>query len=326
MPQQNRRAAGDHRLDATAAEQWVYVTRGNELLHDIARTYGITASDLIRANPGIRNVYSPPSGTALVISLDKANEVFSARLSQHIQDERRKRLIRWTAMPRGRVAGAQVKQPGGNSDGGGPLTVEQLAQVVTPAAAQAAIGQVNQAMREGSINTPSRMAAFLANVAHESMGLTKLKENGPDSYFLKYEPGTNPGRNVGNTKKGDGPRFKGRGMIQLTGRENYTRAWKHFGLPLTENPKDKLLFDGKDVPDPDRAADPTWSAKFAAWYWDVHKNLNQIADELLTSENELETFKRTVKLINGGYNGLEDRLRYYRRAKKVFGMTGGTIK
>ena len=111
MPQQNSRAAGNHRLDATAAEKWVYVTRGNELLHDIARTYGITASDLIRANPGIRDVYVPPSGTALVIPLDKTNEVFTARLGQHLKDERRKRLIRWSTMPRGQVAGAQVKTP-----------------------------------------------------------------------------------------------------------------------------------------------------------------------------------------------------------------------
>lgn len=159
---------------------------------------------------------------------------------------------------------------------------------------------LQQAMDEFEINTPLRAAAFLAQVAHESAEFRFMEEIwGPTAAQRRYEPPSRLATNLGNTQPGDGKRFKGRGPIQLTGRANYTTFGRLLNVDL--------------IADPTRAATPEVGFRTAGLYW--HRNgLNELADQ--------QFFKSITKRINGGFNGLEDRIRYYVRAKAV--LLGGT--
>lgn len=144
------------------------------------------------------------------------------------------------------------------------------------------------------INTKQRVAAFIAQAAHETGGFQWFFELGGKSYFDKYEPGTRIGKNLGNTEKGDGHLFRGRGIFHLTGRFNYQHYSELLGLDF--------------VQDPDLAADPIIACHIACAYWE-QKKLNPLADE-----DDLEEITRR---INGGTNGLKDRERYYALLKSV---------
>jgi putative chitinase len=149
------------------------------------------------------------------------------------------------------------------------------------------------AMDRYAINTPPRESAFLAQLAHESGGLHYWEEIASGS---AYE-----GRiDLGNTKPGDGRKYKGRGPIQLTGRVNYRKAGAALGLNLEDAPE--------------QVATNSIGCLVAAWYW-ADKKLNEIADE--ASE---DAFRRITRRINGGYNGWQDRLTYYKRARVAYGM------
>lgn len=119
------------------------------------------------------------------------------------------------------------------------------------------------------ISTTKRQAAFLAQIGHESGSLRWTEELwGPTPAQMGYE-----GRaDLGNTIPGDGPRFKGRGLIQITGRANHARVRDRLraNFPLADVPD----FEG----DPHRLAEPLWAALSAADYWDEH-GLNVLADE-----------------------------------------------
>lgn len=141
------------------------------------------------------------------------------------------------------------------------------------------------------INTSLRLAMFFAQTHHESGGFNYTKEIGNDAYFKKYE-----GRNdLGNTIKGDGLRFKGRGFIQVTGRFNYVAISKDTGVDYLNNPH--WL---------EREADAMISA---LWFWQK-KNLNIYADK--------KDLKGATRVINGGLNGLNDRQEKYNEYLKVF--------
>ena len=102
------------------------------------------------------------------------------------------------------------------------MTPETLAKAmnIPLARAQKWATALTAAMEEGRINTRSRQAAFLAQIGHESGSLVYVKEMGGPSYFAKYD-----GRkDLGNTQPGDGAKFCGRGLIQVTGRANYRTA------------------------------------------------------------------------------------------------------
>lgn len=104
--------------------------------------------------------------------------------------------------------------------------------------------------------TGNELAQFLAQAAHETLNFTRMREAGTPEYFTKkYEQHRKTARILGNKVKGDGERYKGRGFIQLTGRDNYTRAGKALGIPLEANPE--------------LAADPETAAKIAVWYWNT---------------------------------------------------------
>ena len=150
-----------------------------------------------------------------------------------------------------------------------------------------------EAMKVNEINTAERQAAFLAQLAHESGQLRYWEEIASGQ---AYE-----GRvDLGNTQPGDGRRFKGRGPIQITGRANYRAAGAALGIDLEGNPK--------------LAAATEVGFKVAGWYW-KKRGLNQLADE-----GTLESFRKITRRINGGYNGHEDRLRYWRLARKALAL------
>ena len=171
------------------------------------------------------------------------------------------------------------------------ITEDELRKVM-PFANKAKIAlfvePLNAAMVEFEISENSlREAAFVAQLAHESGGFHYVKEIASGE---AYE-----GRKVlGNTEPGDGVRFKGRGLIQITGRANYEKCGEALDAPLLEQPQ--LL------------EQPILACRSAAWFWQTH-GLNELADK--------GDFKLITKRINGGYNGYADRVAYYDRAKEV---------
>lgn len=154
----------------------------------------------------------------------------------------------------------------------------RIAQFVTP---------LNDAMFEYHIDTPTRQAAFLAQLAHESGEFRYIREIADGSAYEGR-------RDLGNTQPGDGTRFRGRGLIQLTGRANYAKLSKAWGIDLIAKPE--LL------------ETPAYAARSAAWFWSVN-GLNAIADS--------GNFTLLTRRINGGLNGYAERCRYWEAAKKA---------
>lgn len=143
-----------------------------------------------------------------------------------------------------------------------------------------------------AIDTPARVAHFLAQALHETAGFHYLAELGGPAYFARYDGR----RDLGNLQPGDGARFKGRGIFQLTGRSNYAAMAQRTGVDL--------------IADPGQAATPGLAVRIACLYWVAH-GLNQLAD---TGDAVAVT-----KKINGGVNGLAERLRYLDRIKAIWG-------
>lgn len=150
---------------------------------------------------------------------------------------------------------------------------------------------LNDILPSYGIDTPLRVSHFLAQAAHETADFRTLVEYGPDSYFTRYD-----GRkDLGNVQPGDGLRFKGRGIFQLTGRINYRVYGQRLGVDLENNPA--------------RAAQAETSVKIACEYWKA-KGLNGWADR--DDVNEI------TRRINGGFNGLQDRKNKLLKAKSCF--------
>lgn len=142
------------------------------------------------------------------------------------------------------------------------------------------------------LNTPLRQAHFLAQLAHESAGFTTTEEFASGAAYEGR-------KDLGNTQRGDGKRFKGRGLIQLTGRSNYKTYGQKLGVDL--------------VTDPTLAGKFPWAALTAAVYW-RDRNLNRYADR--------DDVRAVTRYVNGGYNGLSDRERYLRLAKRAIEQQG----
>lgn len=158
------------------------------------------------------------------------------------------------------------------------------------------------------IDTRARLAAFLAQVGHESGGLVYVREIGSHAYLDKYDTGALAKR-LGNSPDDDddGQLYRGRGLIQTTGRANYRR--------VTERLRARF---GDEAPDfetyPKTLEQPRWAALSAGDYWDSRK-LNVHADA-----GSHEAFVQMTRLINGGANGLADRLLRWERAKRALGV------
>jgi putative chitinase len=182
---------------------------------------------------------------------------------------------------------------------------------------------LNQLFPEYDITTPKRQAAFIAQCAHESLEFTVLQENlnyrwqSLRRVFPKYFPNDELAQQYasksnkqeaianriyasrmgnGDEASGDGWRFRGRGLIQLTGRDNYT--WFAHSIEIEPEEAAEFLetFEG--------------AAQGACWFWETN-NLNRWADadDILT----------LTKRINGGTIGIEDRKKHYEHAKQVLG-------
>jgi len=182
-------------------------------------------------------------------------------------------------------------------------------------------GALEEAMKEFSINTPKRVAMFIAQLMHESGKLAFVTENlnykaeSLNAVFPKYFK--NAGRDAnqyarqpekianvvyasrmgnGDSASGEGWKFRGRGLIQLTGKENYTKCGAGLGKDL--------------ITDPSYLESAEGAARSAAWFW--HKNgLNALADS--------GDIVACTKRINGGTIGLEDRKKHYQEALHLIG-------
>jgi len=179
---------------------------------------------------------------------------------------------------------------------------------------------LNQLLPDYGIDTPQRVAAFLAQCAHESGNFVFLKENlnykwaSLRKVFPKYFPtdelaqayekqperianriyGSRMGN--GDEASGDGFRYCGRGLIQLTGRNNYDAFAESIETPVEQVPAYLETFEG--------------AVQSACWFWETN-NLNQFADA--------DDIKTMTRRINGGFIGLEDRIKHYEHARHVFG-------
>jgi putative chitinase len=200
------------------------------------------------------------------------------------------------------------------------LTLEQLKQIIpgNPYVEQW-YDALTKLLPDYEINTPQRMAAFLAQCAHESANFTALQENLNYKaaslsrvWPSRFPPGIaeqyahNPEKIAnraycdrmgnGNEASGDGWRYCGRGLIQLTGKDNYTAFADSIGVTPEEVSEYLATFEG--------------ATQSACWFWESN-NLNRFADS-----GDIETL---TKRINGGTIGLEDRKKHYQHALHVLG-------
>lgn len=196
------------------------------------------------------------------------------------------------------------------------LTLAQITRLYprAPVPARTALAAAPALARAG-LHTPARLHAFLAQLGHESDGLTRTVES---LYYTRRErlmavwPRRFPsveaatpylrnsrklaelvyGGRLGNTEPGDGARYIGRGYLQITGRANYREMGKRIGLDLEA--------------EPERAADPEMAIEIACAYWTA-RGINAPADA--------GDFREVTRRINGGLVGYEDRLAWLERAR-----------
>lgn len=172
------------------------------------------------------------------------------------------------------------------------LTEAQIRQMMPNAGARldAHLPYIAPALEKAAIDTPARIAAFMAQLAHESAEYTYMEElaSGAD-----YE-----GRlDLGNTQPGDGRTYKGHGPIQITGRANHEACGYALGLDLILHPR--LI------------CNPEHGTASACWFWNSRK-LSKLADR--------DWFRVTTLIVNGGVNGWADRLHYYQRNRSLLGL------
>jgi putative chitinase len=183
---------------------------------------------------------------------------------------------------------------------------------------------LSQLLPDYEINTPQRIAAFIAQCSHESGGFTALKENLNYRWetlrkiFPKYFPTDDlakayaamPNKQEaianrcyasrmgnGDEQSGDGFRYCGRGLIQLTGKNNYQLFAESLEMDVEDVPAYLATFEG--------------ATQSACWFWESN-NLNRFAD--------VGDIKGLTRAINGGYIGLEDRIKHYEHALHVLGV------
>ena len=150
------------------------------------------------------------------------------------------------------------------------------------------VDPLNAAMKEFEIDqTGPREAMFIAQLCHESGGFRYVEE-------LASGLGYEGRKDLGNLYRGDGVRFKGRGLIQITGRSNYKSCGDALGVDILSDPS---LLERPDL-----------ACRSAGWFWHS-RGLNDLADK--------GNFRLITKRINGGLNGWKDRLAFYEKAQEV---------
>jgi putative chitinase len=202
------------------------------------------------------------------------------------------------------------------------LTVEQLGEMIEGNPyVEDWHEALSQLLPDYDINTPQRIAAFVAQCAHESANFRILKENlnyrwqSLRKTFPKYFPTDELAQQYekkpekianrvyanrmgnGPESSGDGFRYCGRGLIQLTGKNNYQAFADSLEMPVEEVPEYLATFEG--------------AAQSACWFWETN-NLNRFADK--------GDIRGLTRAINGGFIGLEDRIKHYEHALHVLGL------
>jgi len=179
------------------------------------------------------------------------------------------------------------------------MTPEQLHEFCPEA--DRFFGGINAAFRRFGINTLKRQAMFLGQVAHESEGFRFTHEIwGPTATQERYEIPHELAKQLGNTQPGDGLKFKGRGLIQVTGRENVGKCSMF------------IFGDHRLLIDPSWLETPEGAAMSAGWFWSFH-GLNELADE--------DDFEACTRRINGSLTTLEPRIVLWNRAKHILGVS-----
>lgn len=149
---------------------------------------------------------------------------------------------------------------------------------------------LNEAMLRYGITTRNRIAAFIATIGVESARLQYVEERASGKAYEGR-------KDLGNAQPGDGVRFKGRGLIQLTGRYNYSKLSEAFGVDFLAVPE--LL------------CEPRYAALSAGWFWNVN-HVNLLADD--------ESWRMVRKRVNGGYNGYAEFIAFLQKGLKYFGQ------
>jgi putative chitinase len=170
------------------------------------------------------------------------------------------------------------------------LTIEQLKHIYQEGDVKKIerfLPYLNNTLDEFDISTPQRQRMFLAQIGHESGQLRYVQELASGTAYEGR-------KDLGNTSPGDGVRYKGRGLIQITGKSNYALLSLALGKPFVQNPE--LLEEDENA------------CRSAGWFW-YKRNLNALAD--------LGLFQDITKRINGGLNGYADRYKLYQRASEV---------
>jgi len=199
------------------------------------------------------------------------------------------------------------------------VTVNMLHCITTPGLADRWVVAPKETCGEFAIDTPFRIAGFLSNVAHESAGFKFVKENLNYSAasLMRVWPSRFPNLEVaqryamqpekianrayadrmgnGDEASGDGAKFLGRGLIQLTGKNNYVAY--------------SLACDNEALQHPEIVEQPKYAAESAGWFWNVNR-LNTLADA--------QDVGGMCRRINGGYNGLDDRQMKYAKLMDYF--------
>jgi putative chitinase len=176
------------------------------------------------------------------------------------------------------------------------LTEDQLRQMFPSAGDRLTphLPYIIPALEAFEIDTPDRIAAFLAQLAHESGEYRWMEEGwGPTEAQLGYEGAAR----LGNTEPGDGRKFSGHGPIQITGRANHRACGEALGLDLIAEPR--LI------------CEPANGTASSCWFWNSRK-LSPLADR--------GWFKAITRKINGGLNGLDDRVAYWDRNRLILGL------
>lgn len=169
------------------------------------------------------------------------------------------------------------------------MTLTELLAIMPFARKRAAtfVDHINSTFIEFKIDTPARQASFLSQVGHESGQLLYVRELASGAAYEGR-------KDLGNTQPGDGTRYRGRGLIQITGRENYTACMMALDIDCVAHPELLEL--------------PENACRSAGWFWATH-GLNELAD----AGDQTNVTRR----INGGTNGLADRLALFSIAERV---------
>jgi putative chitinase len=199
------------------------------------------------------------------------------------------------------------------------VTINMLHCITTPELADKWVDALNETCERFAIDSPFRIAGFLSNTAHESGGFKFVRENlnysaaslmrvWPSRFptvEIAQRYAMNPEKianrayadRMGNRDEasGDGARFIGRGLIQLTGKNNYVAY--------------SMACDNEALQKPEIVEQPKYAAESAGWFWDVNR-LNNLADA--------QDVGGMCRRINGGYNGLDDRQMKYSQVMAYF--------